>query len=122
LWTTRIESVFLDTFSRPNENQDPPCERSPETTVTQTLHLMNAPQLHSRVTSDAGYAALLAASDRTPDKIVEEVYLLAYSRMPDDEERKIGLQVFSQEGFSRRQATEDFMWALINTPEFILKD
>jgi hypothetical protein len=122
LWTTRIESVFLDTFSRPNENQDPPCERSPETTVTQTLHLMNAPQLHARVTSDAGHAAQLAASARPPEKIVEDIYLLAYSRMPDDEERKIGLRLFAEEGVSRRQATEDLMWALMNTPEFILKD
>lgn len=122
LWTTRIESIFLDTFSRPNENQDPPCERSPETTVTQTLHLMNAPQLHARVISDAGHAAQLAASERTPDKIVEDLYLLTYSRMPDEEERKIGLQLFSEQGSSRRQVTEDLMWALMNTPEFILKD
>jgi hypothetical protein len=34
--------VFLDTFGRPNPNQDPPCERTSDATVTQTLHLMNA--------------------------------------------------------------------------------
>jgi hypothetical protein len=122
LWTTRVESVFLDTFGRPNENQDPPCERTTDTTVTQTLHLMNAPQLHQRVTSDAGRAAQLAASQRTPAEIIEDVYLLVYSRLPDDEERKIGLTLFGEVNASRRQATEDLMWALINTPEFILKD
>jgi hypothetical protein len=122
LWTTRVQSVFLDTFGRPNPNQDPPCERTSDTTVTQTLHLMNAPQLHQRVTSDDGRAAQLAKGDLSPDQIVEEIYLLAYSRLPDDEERNIGRQLFAEKETSRRQATEDLMWALLNTPEFMFKD
>jgi hypothetical protein len=122
IWTTRVESVFLDTFGRPNPNQDPPCERTPDATVTQTLHLMNAPQLHGRVTDDEGRAAALAASDLTPDQIVEELYLLVYSRLPDEAERAIGRDIFATEGTSRRQATEDLLWALLNTPEFMFKD
>jgi hypothetical protein len=122
LWTTRVQSVFLDTFGRPNPNQDPPCERTSDTTVTQTLHLMNAPQLHQRVTSDSSRAAQLAASDRSPDQIIEETYLLVYSRLPDEAERDIGRQLFAESGTSRRQAAEDLMWALLNTPEFIFKD
>lgn len=122
LWTTRVQSVFLDTFGRPNPNQDPPCERTSDTTVTQTLHLMNAPQLHQRVTSDSGRAADFAATSRTPDEIVEEVYLLVYSRLPEPTERQIGRQLFAENGTSRRQATEDLMWALLNTPEFMFKD
>jgi len=122
LWTTRVQSVFLDTFGRPNPNQDPPCERTTDTTVTQTLHLMNAPHLHQRVTSDSSRAAQLAASDRSPDQIIEETYLLVYSRLPDEAERDIGRQLFAESETSRRQAAEDLMWALLNTPEFIFKD
>jgi hypothetical protein len=122
LWTTRVQSVFLDTFGRPNPNQDPPCERTSDTTVTQTLHLMNAPQLHTRVTADSSQAARLAASDLPPEKIVEELYLLAYSRLPDGAEGKIGTDLFAEKGTSRRQATEDLLWALLNTPEFMFKD
>lgn len=122
LWTTRVDSTFLDTFGRPNPNQDPPCERNPEATVTQTLHLMNSPQLHRKVTSDSGHAALLAASDLSPEEIVQEIYLLAYSRLPDDEEQRFGESLFEEEESSRRQASEDLMWALINTPEFAFKD
>ncbi len=122
LWTTRVQSVFLDTFGRPNPNQDPPCERTSDTTVTQTLHLMNAPQLHQRVTSDSGRAAKLAASDSPPEKIVEELYLLVYSRLPQTEEREIGAKLFAENGTTRRQAVEDLMWALLNTPEFMFKD
>jgi hypothetical protein len=122
IWTTRIGSTFLDTFGRPNPNQDPPCERNADTTVTQTLHLMNAPQLHQKVTSDQGRVAALAASPMTPDQIVEEIYLMVYSRLPDTEEREIGRQVFAEKDITRRRAAEDLVWALLNTPEFMFKD
>jgi hypothetical protein len=122
LWTTRVQSVFLDTFGRPNPNQDPPCERTSDTTVTQTLHLMNAPQLHQRVTSDSSRAAQLAAGDKLPDDIVEELYLLIYSRPPEAAEREIGRELFAEKETSRRQTVEDLLWALLNTPEFMFKD
>jgi hypothetical protein len=93
-----------------------------ETTVVQALHLMNAPNLHQKVTSDSGRAAALAASGRSPREIIEELYLLVYSRQPSEEEILIGERVFGQEGISRRQATEDLLWALINTAEFVFKD
>ncbi|MEQ8788039.1 MAG: DUF1549 and DUF1553 domain-containing protein [Pirellulaceae bacterium] len=122
IWTHRIGSLFLDTFGRPDPNQDPPCERIEESTVTQTLHLMNAPALHSKVTSDKATAAQLAASERTVDGIVEELYLLMYGRLPEAEEREVGRRLFAEKDMTRRQATEDLMWALLNTPEFVFKD
>ncbi len=122
IWTTRVESIFLDTFGRPNPNQDPPCERSSDATVTQTLHLMNSPQLHSKVTADSGVAAKLAASNLTPEQIVEEIYLLVYCRLPTTEEAEIGRQLFAEKETTRRQVAEDLMWALLNTPEFNFKD
>ncbi|HEV7226168.1 MAG TPA: DUF1549 and DUF1553 domain-containing protein, partial [Pirellulales bacterium] len=122
IWTHRVESLFLDAFGRPDANQDPPCERTPDTTVVQALHLMNAPNLHAKVTSDQGRCAKLAASDKTPEQIVEELYLLAYNRPPASEELQIGAQVFAASQGNRRQAAEDLLWALLNTPEFMFKD
>jgi len=122
LWTTRIGSLFLDAFGRPDPNQDPPCERTPDTTVVQSLHLMNSANLYKKVTSDKGWAAELAGSKRKPEEIVEQLYLAIYSRTPDSRERVIGRGVFQKKGITRRQAAEDLMWALINTPEFVFKD
>jgi hypothetical protein len=122
LWTHRIESTFLDTFGRPDPNQDPPCERLGEGSVTQSLHLMNAPDLFRKVTSDEGRAAKLAASELPPEKIVEELYLLCYGRLPAADEIALGQQVFSAAGVTRRQATEDLLWSLLNTPEFVFND
>jgi hypothetical protein len=81
---------------------------------------MNSPKLNAKVTSDEGRAALLAASKRPTSEIVDELYLSVYCRFPSDVERKNALRRF--EGVPRRQATEDLMWALLNTPEFVFKD
>jgi hypothetical protein len=121
LWTHRIESTLLNTFGRPDPNQDPPCERQSDSAVTQSLHLMNSPDLFRRVTSDGGRAARLAAGDLAPDRIVEELYLLCYARLPDAEEREIGRRLMAG-GASRREAVEDLLWSLINTPEFVFND
>lgn len=121
-WNYRVESLFLDSFGRPDANQDPPCERSGESTIVQVLHLMNSQGLHNKVSSDEGRAAHLAAGDKSPRALIEELYLLVYSRLPTDEESEVGEKMFSEPGVSRRQAVEDLLWALINTPEFLFKD
>src|SRR5205807_3957786 len=71
-WTVRAQSIFLDSFGRPDPNQDPPCERSSETSVVQALHLMNSPKLNAKVTGEGGRAAQLASSKKTPGEIVED--------------------------------------------------
>ncbi|MCH5376791.1 MAG: DUF1549 and DUF1553 domain-containing protein, partial [Planctomycetes bacterium] len=122
IWTHRVGSTFLDTFGRPDANQDPPCERLPESTVTQALHLMNADQLQRKIAADNGRVAWLAASDKSEDQIVQELYLLSYSRLPNDEELAAARQWFADEGATRRQAAQDLLWALINSPEFQFED
>ncbi len=157
LWTRRIDSLFLDTFGRPDLNQDPPCERVNEPTVVQALHLMNAPTLHRKAVSDAGICRTLAESEREPREIVEELYLRVYSRLPSERELKITLALFEPTAVpqvpaeepvagaaipanpaepteiaktgepetitaKRRRATEDLLWALLNTPEFVFQN
>lgn len=122
IWTTRVDSLFLDSFGRPDPNQDPPCERTSDTTVVQALHLMNSPGLHRKLTAEKGRVTDLAASDKTPAAIVEELYLLVYSRLPSPEEAQVAQAVFAQANVTRRQAIEDLLWALMNTPEFVFKD
>jgi hypothetical protein len=121
VWTTRVNSIFLDTFGRPNENQDPPCERIPEATVSQSLHLMNSPQLEGRIRSDGSRAARLAQSTLTPPQITDELYLAIYSRHPTDKEREAVVGII-EAAENRRGVLEDLMWAMINSPEFSILD
>jgi hypothetical protein len=119
LWTHRTGSTFLDVFGRPDPNQDPPCERIGDATVVQAMHLMNGSHLHGKVAADTGRVAKLAASDATPEAIVDELYLAAYGRPPTEAERQRLVPEFGREGMSRRTLAEDILWALLNTPEFV---
>ncbi len=122
LWTHRSQSLFLDSFGRPDPNQDPPCERTTDSSMVQVLHLMNAPGIHRKVTSDNARPSLLATSKKSPKEIVEELYLWVYARLPSADENAVALKFFAEKGISRRQSAEDLLWALINTPEFTFKD
>ena len=119
VWNNRLDSDFLDAFSRPNASADPPCERDRDGSIVQALHLMNSTKLAARIGDAKGRAAALARSSKTPGEIVEEVYLGAYCRYPTDEERKLAVEAFGAPGATRQSATEDVMWALLNSAEFV---
>ena len=121
VWTTRVDSVFLDTFGRPNENQDPPCERTPDSTVTQSLHLMNSRVLDGRIRDDGSRAARLAGSDMTSEQIADELYLGVFSRFPSEAERDYVLGLL-KDVEKRRAVVEDLMWAMVNSPEFSIRN
>ncbi|HLW68409.1 MAG TPA: DUF1549 domain-containing protein [Gemmataceae bacterium] len=121
LWTHRSPSLFLDTFSRPDPNLDPPCERSSDCTTPQVLHLMNSPALSRKLSLETARPAKLAANKDSNEKIVEEIYLLAYCRYPTDVEKKTAVAVLTASG-NRRRAVEDLFWAILNTPEFLFID
>ena len=117
VWTYRVDSMFLDTFGRPNENQDPPCERTKDSTVTQALHLMNAPEIDRRIRSDEGRVARLAKSAVTATDIVNELYLSVFSRYPNSGELAYAVALLDSAGDKRRSTIEDLMWAMLNAPE-----
>ncbi|MEZ6137257.1 MAG: DUF1549 and DUF1553 domain-containing protein [Pirellulaceae bacterium] len=131
VWTHRVNSMFLDTFGRPDENQDPPCERTTDSTVTQALHLMNSRELDRRVRSDAGRAARLAASSLSSHEIAEELYLAIFTRFPTADESAYVMSLLdehattadiAQQQKQRRQTIEDLMWAMLNAPECVIQN
>src|SRR2546428_8274648 len=114
-----MESASLDAFSRPNASAAPPCERDAAGSVVQALHLMNSAKLTKKIADPAGRAAALAKSDRPPRDIVTELYLAAYSRFPTAEELNVAAAAFTAPAATRQSATEDVMWALINSAEVV---
>ena len=122
IWTHRTKSLFLDTFGRPDPNQDPPCERLPDSTVVQSLHLMNSEQMHRDILSEEGNAAKLAAAELSPQELAVELYRLVYGRNPAEAEVELVTELLSVPDGNRRHIVEDLMWAMLNTPEFVFQD
>ena len=120
MWDNKLEVEFLTVFGRPSRLSVCECDRPSDGSITQALHLMNAPGVQSRLTGDGGRAAALDRSGKPPSEIVTELYLAFYSRFPSAEELRAASNAFSRSGATRRQAIEDVAWALLNSPEFVL--
>ncbi len=117
LWDNRLPSYFLDTFGRSERKNPCECGASTEPTMAQTLHMMNAPEIDAKIGSPSGRVAALLARNRSNNQIVSNLTLTALGRLPSEKERRIATRLFSQD--SKRQATEDFLWTLLNSYDFL---
>jgi hypothetical protein len=119
LWDNRIPSYFFRIFGRPLRASVCECERSNEPSITQALHLMNAPEIADKIRAKGGTAHKLADSAKPPAEVVDELYLTTLARLPTDREKATMLKVFADAGPDRRAAAEDVLWALLNSKEFL---
>lgn len=118
-WNFKLASDMLDAFGRPDSSEDCPCERNLESSVVQALHLMHAEGLQGKLAHKSGRVTQLVQSKRSESEIVEELFLTALGRLPAKDELAIAVEQFSVEGATRQTATEDILWALINSAEFV---
>jgi hypothetical protein len=123
-----VPSFFLDVFGRPKRETACTCERSYEGNLSQTMHIMNSPEIDNKVRDGNGRAAALAASKKPDSEVVEELYLCTFARPPKKEELAAALEYLAakqqkdpkeQKAPDRRAAVEDLLWALVNTNEFL---
>ncbi len=122
IWTHRSESLFLDTFGRPDPNQDPPCERVNDSTVVQSLHLMNSEKLYQTIADEKGKARALADSTKSGEEIPAELYPLVFGRGPTADETKLVVDLLAADDAVRRRVVEDLMWAMVNSAEFVFQN
>lgn len=119
VWDNRMPSYFFTIFGRPVRATVCECERSDEPSIAQALHLLNAPEIAEKVRHRRGRVRGLADSDLSSIEIIDELYLGTLSRYPTREERALMLQAFASPGSDRRAASEDVLWALLNSKEFV---
>ncbi len=117
VWDNRFPSYFLDTFGRSLRQSPCECGKSGAPTMSQALHLMNAPEISAKLSSSSGRISKLAASDKSSNEILNDFALAAWGRLPSDRERAAATKIFSQS--DRRQAAEDLMWAMLNSYDFL---
>ena len=119
LWDSQVQHYFLKLFGRPARATVCECERVSGATIGQALHLMNSPNLQSKLAHEAGHLKRLTQRHEDDGAVVEHLYLATFSRRPTEEELGNALEYLGSRRFNRRKAVEDLAWSLMNSLEFI---
>ncbi len=85
--------------------------------MSQALHLMNAPEVESKISSADGRVARLIRAGTDQATMVDELCLGSLARFPNESERRIAEELF--EIGPPQQAAEDFLWTLLNSYDFL---
>ncbi|WP_197532375.1 DUF1549 and DUF1553 domain-containing protein [Symmachiella macrocystis] len=110
---------FLLTFGKPQRMQTCECERSNETTLSQTLQMVSGPLMNQLLAADENRLDELLQSKRSPAEIINDVFWSTLTRSPTAEEMAAILSKVS--GDLTRETLEDLLWALLNSNEFLLR-
>jgi hypothetical protein len=115
---------FLKTFGQPARELACECERESDSNLAQALQLINGPTVNDKLRSPTNrIGKMLALADptkKTPQLVLENLYLSTLSRMPSAEDSKIALEYVAKSK-EPRKAWEDVLWALINSKEFLFR-
>jgi hypothetical protein len=117
IWDNQLPSYFLDTFGRSLRESPCECGSSGEPTMTQALHLLNAPEIEAKIQAPSGRAEQLLNSKLDADELIREIVLVTVNRAANEKEIAAGRKVFANA--SRRQAIQDFMWVMMNSYDFL---
>ena len=123
-------SPFLRLFGRPEASSVCECERVQSGSLAQSLHLMNASDIRTKLSSAKGRASELATAESSAEDKIREVYLAAFSRVPTSEELKIAKTYLEEKRIDKsgkpksvdaamKENMQDLLWAVINTKEFM---
>ncbi|MCI0349993.1 MAG: DUF1553 domain-containing protein, partial [Acidobacteriales bacterium] len=117
------ESYFLDAFGRPDRASTCDCERDPQPNLRQALHMINGDTINKKLAAKGSLTDVALTIGMSDSKFTEHLYLSAFSRYPTESERAAALKSLQEaRGNSpqlRREALEDFTWAMLTGKEFI---
>jgi hypothetical protein len=118
-----VTSRFLDAFGRAERVQTCSCERTSDASVAQALHLNNGHTLNDKLRDKNSAVAKWIAAGLTDEQIIDRVMVLALARKPTADERKKFLGILADAAKdgprARREAIEDFVWAVLTGREFL---
>jgi uncharacterized protein DUF1549/uncharacterized protein DUF1553/Big-like domain-containing protein len=126
---TQVQSNFLSSFGRPPRISCDAAERSSDPTIAQALAVINGDTLNKKLSAADGTIGLFLKLGLSDRRILEYMYLSAFSRYPTDTERQAlttslegarptkGAEPAQRE--ARRQALEDMVWAMLTSKEFL---
>ncbi|GIX05168.1 MAG: hypothetical protein KatS3mg114_1037 [Planctomycetaceae bacterium] len=105
-------------------NYDPSLKRQEiARNLPQAMLLMNFSQLHHALQTSPGSntcISRLVQNHRHDPELIEVLFIRLLSRLPSPEESQTALQMYAKIG-NREVATEDLVWSLINSTEFLTR-
>ncbi|MGI8744048.1 MAG: DUF1549 domain-containing protein [Bryobacteraceae bacterium] len=120
---TQVKSQFLTIFGRPERLVCDSSERSFDPTIGQALNVINGDTLNKKLSAPDGNVALFLKLGLSDSKILDHLFVSAFSRYPREAEKSALLADLAESRSamkdSRRQALEDMAWALLTSKEFL---
>ncbi len=110
---------FLIKFGKPPRLQSCDCERSDEATLAQTFDLVSGPLIDQLLGQPGNAVGDLLERSTSDEDVVSALYWSALSRPASAAEMSAAASHL-QSG-NRRGATEDILWSLVNSSEFLLR-
>jgi len=110
-------SYFLNTFGRSNRVTACACERAGDVNLPQALHLQCGPVVNVKVPDPAGWLNPALKAEPDDMKLMDAMFLRAYSRLPTDKERDTVKSLLKDT--KREELFRDLFWALLNSKEFL---
>ncbi len=126
---TQVKSDFLASFGRPQRITCDAAERASDSTIAQALAVINGDTLNKKLSAPDGTIALFLKLGLSDRRILEFMYLSAFSRYPTDAERSAMLDALEKAKPAKgtdearrdahKQALEDMVWAMLTSKEFL---
>lgn len=111
-----VKSDFLmRSLGRPNRDQIV-TSRPNELTTLEAIDLSNDATVSKAL--EAGAAKLVTALGKTPDRLIDELYLSTLTRLPSEDERAVLREVLGEN--PEPQTVADLTWSLWMMPEYLL--
>jgi len=108
-------------FGRPARDTGLESERNDQPSDSQRLHMLNSSHVQTKIDRSSRINTLVRNAKGKRPEIIGAVYLNILSRYPSQEELAIADQYLQTKGLGLRQATNDLVWALVNTKEFLYR-
>ena len=112
---------FLTTFGRATRETVCSCEVKMDPSLSQALHLMNGTTVSTKI-DQGGLVKRMLAEKKTPEQIIDDIYIRSLTRKPTAEEKKQLLEQVTAVGADVAQQTlvlNDVFWAVLNSKEYM---
>jgi uncharacterized protein DUF1553/uncharacterized protein DUF1549 len=116
-----ITSQFLEMFGRPSRDTGLESERKNAPTDAQRLHMLNSTHIQNKIVKSRMWRRLPKAARGKKKSVINMLYLRILSRFPTEAEMEVAQKYYSAKDLNFTNATNDLIWVLINTKEFLYR-